>query len=315
MPALLHVVNGDATAARLGPLALPGDVLVWRDILVEGPVAAGMELDALAAWRAPWLARCLGIDRDAYVAAGRVQADALHRADRYDEIVLWFEQDLFCAVNLACLAGWIDRTQPAARITLVFPAEALGRTAPAALADLFAGRGPFDHVATAAWWGSYCGPDPRAFGPPPAALPFFDTARERHLARLPAVETGLGAVEAALLEALDGAPATFTDLFRLATGDARMRDLGMGDVQVAAHLAALAAGPTPLVTIEGDTRLTAPAFGTWRVAITDAGRGVRRGERDRLEAQPLDWWIGGVHIEGRDSAWRWDTVAREVRRR
>jgi len=46
---MLHIVNGDATVARLTPADLPGEILVWRDILVEGPVERDLEVDALAA--------------------------------------------------------------------------------------------------------------------------------------------------------------------------------------------------------------------------------------------------------------------------
>jgi hypothetical protein len=83
-----------------------------------------------------------------------------------------------------------------------------------------------------------------------------------------------------------------------------MRGHGMGDVQFAGHLHALADGPAPLVTIDGapgDAGVHAQ-----RVASTAAGRAVRDGGRDRLDAQPLDWWLGGVHLQGREVAWRWD---------
>src|SRR6187431_2194245 len=103
---MLHIVNGDATLTRLAPAALPGDVLVWRDILVEGPVEPAVEVDELAVRRAPWLARRLGIDHRDYVASGRTQAEGLALAQAQDEIVLWFEQDLFCVANLCHLAAW-----------------------------------------------------------------------------------------------------------------------------------------------------------------------------------------------------------------
>ena len=313
---MLHVVNGDATATRLEPVALPGDVLVWRDILVEGPVADGLEIDALAAWRAPWLTRRFGIDEDAYTAAGAGQAEGLARVVHYDEVVLWFEQDLFCAANLAFLAAWLERARPAARITLIFPEQALGVSEPATLAALFAQRRPFDRVDdAAAWWRGFCASEPRDFAAPSSSVPFFGRARGLHFARFPAVATGLGAVEATILDALDAGGTDFVTLFRGASQDARMRGLGMGDVQLAAHIAALATGPAPLVTIDGDPGLTEVAFRTWRVGMTETGRAVRRGALDRFDAQPLDWWLGGVHIEGRDSPWRWDAAAQQVRPR
>jgi hypothetical protein len=99
---VLHVLNGDATLRVFQQTRLPGDVLVWRDILVEGPAAP-------PAVRAPYLAERLGIDAQEYVAGRRQEAAALEGSADHDEVVLWFEQDLFCAVNLwfllAC-ASW-----------------------------------------------------------------------------------------------------------------------------------------------------------------------------------------------------------------
>jgi len=90
---VLHVLNGDATHRVFEQTHLTGDVLVWRDILVEGPAASP---DA----RAPWLAAHLGIDAEEYVRGRREEAAALAATARHDEVVLWFEHDLFCAVNL-----------------------------------------------------------------------------------------------------------------------------------------------------------------------------------------------------------------------
>src|SRR5439155_1597163 len=91
--AVLHVLNGDATHRVFEQTHLTGDVLVWRDILVEGPAASPDE-------RAPWLAARLGINAEEYVRGRREEAAALAATARHDEVVLWFEHDLFCAVNL-----------------------------------------------------------------------------------------------------------------------------------------------------------------------------------------------------------------------
>lgn len=306
---MLHIVNGDATVARLGPASLPGEILVWRDVLVEGPVEGALAVDAFAARRAPWLARRLGIAEERYAETARAQADGLTRASAHDEIVLWFEQDLFCVANLAYLAAWLRRTRDAARVSLVFPDEPLGTTDSPALAALFAGRQPFtdDAIAhAAAWWEAYASPDPRTFeakvhGP----LPFLDVAAQLHRARFPATCTGLGVVETAVLAALDDTPRPFGDVFRAATRDERMRGHGMSDLQLAAYVEALADGPAPLVTIEAAPDADVHAS---RIASTATGRSVRDGARDRLDAQALDWWLGGVHLEGREVAWRWDSA-------
>jgi hypothetical protein len=308
---MLHIVNGDATLARLRPAALPGDVLVWRDILVEGPVdAALLDIEGLAARRAPWLARRLGIPADGYVENARAQAQGLADALAHDEIVLWFEQDLFCAANLGHVAAWLRRSRGPGRLSLVFPAEPLGTTESATLAALFAARRPFtgDALAhAAAWWRAYASPDPRALDTVGAGpLAFLDVAGRLHRARFPSVRNGLGAVEAAALAALGDTPRALADVFRSAARDERMRGHGMTDLQLAGHLRALADGPVPLVTVAGEDLHAAT------VAVTAEGRAVRDGARDRLDAQALDWWLGGVHLDGRTVAWRWDEATAQL---
>jgi hypothetical protein len=311
---MLHIVNGDATVARLGPAALPGDMLVWRDILIEGPVDAALGIDALAVRRATWLARRLGIPADHYVANGQAQAEGLARALTHDEIVLWFEHDLYCVANLGHLAAWLRRVRGGQRVSLVFPPSPLGMTEPAALAALFRARGAFtdDAIAHAAtWWDAYAGTNPRALHALPAGpLPFLDVAARLHCERFPSARTGLGVVETVALSLLDGAPRPLRDLFRAAQEDARMRAHGMTDLQFASYVDTLADGPAPLVTITG-TRGADELRGR-DVAITVEGRAVRDGVRDRLGAQPLDWWLGGVHLEGRAVPWRWDPATGHI---
>jgi len=303
---MLHIVNGDATAGHL--TAVPGEVAVWRDILVEGPVDVWLPAEALGRQRAPWLARRLGIAAGDYLTNAGAQAEALTRAMSHEEVVLWFEQDLFCVANLAYLGAWLAEARPDGRVSLVFPADPLGSTEARRLAALFAERRTFSDAAiahAAAWWRAYAGPDPRALemlAAGPGALPFLDRAARVHLARFPSVRAGLGSVEAAALAALDEVPRAVSEVFHAATHDDRMRGHGMSDLQFAAHLHALADGPSPLVTItERDG------------AITPEGRAVRAGRRDRVDAQALDWWLGGVHLEGHHVRWRWDESRERLR--
>lgn len=48
----LHILNGDATAEIFKQTAIDGDILVWREILGEGPVSE----DRLFELRAHWMA-------------------------------------------------------------------------------------------------------------------------------------------------------------------------------------------------------------------------------------------------------------------
>jgi hypothetical protein len=49
-----------------------------------------------------------------------------------------------------------------------------------------------------------------------------------------------------------------------------------------------------------------------KVWLTDAGRQVLAGTRDRVETLGIDRWLGGVHLKGRRVPYRWDRRARRI---
>jgi hypothetical protein len=305
---VLHVLNGDATAAVFADAGLPGERLVWRDIVVEGPVAAAAH-SPLAA-RPAYLAERLGIDPDEYARGLVTQTAALATAPAHDEVVLWFEQDLFCAVTLWSLLDWLGRHAPTARLSLVYPAvdgelRGLGSMAPARLAGLFDAREPMSVEARAvgtAAWAAYASSQPLAgasfLGRDPVALPFVAGAFRCHLGRFPSVANGLNEVEAIALDALSAGRRGFGELFREVSAHPSIRPHGMGDVQFAAALRRLA----PLLRIDGDELRRA------ELSLTPRGAAVAAGEEDWLDVQPIDAWLGGVHLGPGRPLWRWDGV-------
>jgi hypothetical protein len=294
---VLHLLNGDATAAVF-PEALPGQRAVWRDIVMEGPA------DADADTRAAWLAPRLGVTADVYVERWREGASTLARAKEHDEVVLWFERDLFCATNLWFVLDRLD----APRVSLVFPeidadVRGLGALDPAQFPALFERRqrlGPDEVVDARALWRAYAAPDPTTLARSQPILPFASTAIRLHCGRFPSTTHGLDDVEHATLTMLDRA-LDFGTLFRAATSGA-LNELGLGDVQFAAMLRDLAAGPSPLVEIADREQ----PFQRWRISRTPVAAEVLAGRFDRLALGPLDRWLGGVHLRPGSLLWRWD---------
>ena len=144
----------------------------------------------------------------------REQEEGLAGALRHDEVVLWFEQDLFCAVNLWYLLAWFSRRPAAARLVLVYPptdaVKGLGRLEPAQLAALFTERRLVTPHALALGrraWEAYTDADPRGAvalaDQDDEALPFVRQAFQHHCERFPSVATGLNEIETATLETLD----------------------------------------------------------------------------------------------------------------
>jgi hypothetical protein len=298
---VLHVLNGDATATVFDQAGISGERLVWRDIVVEGPVPAVAHTPL--AQRGAYLAERLAIDADDYARAIEEQTARLATAPGHDEVVLWFEQDLFCAVTLWSLLDWLVRHAFSTRLSLVYPPcgdeiRGLGTMEPAQLAALFSARQPMTDAARVLGveaWAAYASPEPpeRAsfVGDATPALPFVDGAFRCHLGRFPSVGNGLNEVESVALEVLRRGPRRFDELFRAVSTHSHVRDHGMGDVQFTACVRRL----TPLVSTGSDM-----------VEITPRGRAVAAGDEDWLSIQPIDRWLGGVHLRGDRPLWRWD---------
>jgi hypothetical protein len=293
---MLHLLNGDATAAVF-PASLPGDRAVWRDIMVEGPAVD----DARA--RARVLAPRLGIEVEDYEQQWRDSRATLETAAGHDEVVLWFEQDLFCAVNLWFVLARLPST---ARVSLVFPAltgsfRGLGTLTAGDFPALYAERTPLSVTARAdgvALWTAYAAAEPTAMTRLSARLPFASDAARLHLGRFPSADDGLDEIEAATLGTLLSGARTFTELFVAVMHAPPRHRHGMGDVQYAAALRDL----QPLVAISD----AAAPPSQWRVAATPAAADVLGRRVDGFACRALDRWLGGVHLRPGAAPWRWD---------
>lgn len=92
----LHILNGDATLAIFKQTTFEGDILVWREILSEGPVSK----TNLWATRAKWIGSNFGETEANYANKVLDEVEKLKGVKAYDEVVLWFEYDLVCQINL-----------------------------------------------------------------------------------------------------------------------------------------------------------------------------------------------------------------------
>ena len=168
---LHHVANGTCTTRLIEAAGLPGTWSLWADPLHDGPVPGDLSDDQLLALRANHLGGstpAADVDPVNDLGAWRA-AIANHRA--YDELVLWFEHDLFDQLNLVQLLSWIRERRPSqAIVSLVcvdsFPGhpvfKGLGELAPGQLARLFGDRARVSHAqyALAARPGTRSGPRP-----------------------------------------------------------------------------------------------------------------------------------------------------------
>jgi hypothetical protein len=264
-----------------------GEFLPWRDVLHEGPVRAGLTLEALSQERAAFIADC-GWSSLAEVRKGFQQRDeALKGAREHDEVVLWFEHDLYDQLQLIQLLDWFA-AHPHGNLSLVCEAEYLGQMKPARAAELFAQRTAVNTPQLAEGqqaWAAFRSSDPQGLAQmKPTALKFLGAALRRHLEELPWVADGLSRTERAVLEALRAGPLKFGEIFV----KIREEPAFLGDSVLAWHLERM--------KHEG---LVVSASNTWN-AVAGAAR------------TRLPRWLGGVRVT-EDSPWRWDPVRGPLR--
>src|SRR5687768_10535920 len=105
----LHILNGDATRAVFQHSGIEGDVIVCREMLCEGRTPSTRDMSRFFEERAAFLQQAYGIDSASYLADVERDKKLLQDASAYDEIVLWFEFDLFCQVNLVFVLYYLSQ--------------------------------------------------------------------------------------------------------------------------------------------------------------------------------------------------------------
>ncbi|HEX9165756.1 MAG TPA: DUF1835 domain-containing protein [Gemmatimonadales bacterium] len=317
---MLHLRCGDDILDGLRAAGVPGTVARWADPLCEGPLRPWPDDGARRAERAAWLA-ARGAPSESETLAALEQDDmALASAGREDEVVLWFEHDLY---DQAILVFLLDRLRELApdRTSLIcigsHPAHpefrGLGQLSTAELAALLPARVPVTEAmfaeATSAW-AALTGGDPlqvhalAATGTP--VLPFLGPALRRWLAELPSTRNGLSQTEAYGLAAV--AAGADQPVHAFPTVQRFESCPWQGDAMFFATLRVLATGPRPLLApVEGKLpRATDRAFATTRLELTTDGRTVLTGRADWCQLARPTRWHGGILLEGASPAWRWE---------
>lgn len=313
---LLHITNGESVVRTLNEAGVPGEYSQWADVLWEGPVPRADERTFLEQ-RARFL-HASGYSpcyEDALKTLETWEM-ALRGYQSVEEVVLWFEHDLFDQLNLVRLLDWFaQRDLGATRLSLICIGEYPGVPGFRGLGELSAEQlGPLLDTrqgVTAAQlelaqraWQAFTGSDPtmleRLLGADTTPLPFLEGALRRVLEEFPSVHNGLSrSEEQALRLSADLGTVSAGRLF-LAVQDREERPF-MGDTSFWRVLKGLAAGPNPLLHIEGEDG----PFLKRSVRATALGREVLAGKEDYIRLFGINRWIGGVHLQRSESRWRW----------
>ena len=319
---MLHVRCGNDIVGKLRAAGVPGEILVWADPLCQGPTRAANG-EPWYELRSRFIARSYGGEAGRIAESLRAADEALERHDAADELVLWFEHDLFDQAILVHLLDRLAKRRAPGRLAIVtldsHPSVrrfvGLGNLDAPALAELYERRMPVSPAMLAA--GSAGWAALRAPTPEPAAelartgldaLPYLPAALARHLRELPSTERGLGRTEQLALEAVEAGATTAGAVFQ------RVQEQEpapwLGDAMLYAILAALARLRTPLVRLLGSWPAGGAGFAASRVELTDGARAVLGRKVDAVALAGIERWVGGVELRGTRAAWRWDEATR-----
>lgn len=328
----LHITNGDSVGAMLNELSNDA-VLPWRDILHDGPVPGGIDPVALREIRARFLAGRGWTTFDIALADLTGRDAQLAAMGAGDDIVLWFEPDLYDQLQLLqilarlCLKPITERPT----INIVAADELLGTLSKFQLAKYIEkqrGVREADLEIAAQGWEAFTSSDDvllKQFAATEAplhsansyttdssvVLPYLHAAIHRLLQEYPAESSGLSRSEAQIVAVLMQGARTLGETYQLSHAP-REEWTWLGDWSFAWYVQRLMQGAFPLVefadaNVTGEVDVATDvafakmheegeAFWKRKIQLTASGQAVASGKANAVSLNGIDRWIGGAHL-------------------
>lgn len=107
MSKTIHVLNGDSILPIFQNSGIKGEIVVWREMLCEGTLHKNVGSDEFWLNRYSYFETEVGLSRLQYYDKTIKEIVKLEDLSGYCNVVLWFEYDLFCQVNLLALCTYL----------------------------------------------------------------------------------------------------------------------------------------------------------------------------------------------------------------
>ncbi|KAB1153623.1 DUF1835 domain-containing protein [Tenacibaculum aiptasiae] len=214
---LLHITNGDTTTLQLKNLNFKGDIITWREMLCEGKTSVDVGSENFWKTRFDFLKSSYKVTKRKFIDYTLKEYRNLCNQKKQDEIVLWFEYDLFCQINMLAVISWLKRYRKNQKISLVCSGKiansekmlGLGELSPTQLKEHFKNRITLtqDDIEYADYiWQLYCSDSPLQLENasklnPKSPFVYLEEAIKAHLLRFPSIENGLNHIENNILKA------------------------------------------------------------------------------------------------------------------
>jgi len=136
MSTQLHITNGDSFTQRLKSLPFKGEIITWREMLCEGRTETNVGSESFWKTRFEFLHKNYNVSKSWFIEKTLKEYRSLCNHKQQDEIILWFEYDLFCQINMLAVLSWLKTHRRDAQISLVCSGDEDGTEKMFGLCDL-----------------------------------------------------------------------------------------------------------------------------------------------------------------------------------
>ena len=266
MSSLLHITNGDSFTQKLNTLKLKGDVITWREMLCEGKTLTNVGSESFWKTRFDFLHKNYKVTKSSFIEKTLKEYRSLCNHKKQNHIVLWFEYDLFCQINMLAVISWLKNNRKYAEISLVCSGKedetdkmyGLNELDNEHLMKLYETRTVLtqDDIEYADYiWQLYCSDNPIRLENltdfKNYQFEYLSEAITSHLRRFPSIKNGLNAMENNILQlSIDRKPTSKRELLKTILNNQGL--LGFGDSQYERAISRL----KPLFSSFNPVRLT-----------------------------------------------------------
>ena len=208
----LHITNGSHLTNVLNELDIQGVKLTWQELLCEGPTTEKVGSELFLETRKSFFTQFYNIDLDLELI--KSELDKFNDSENYSEIILWFEYDLFCHINMIAIISLIQQKKMNLPLHLVCSGRIEGSKNLMGLSELspeqllnhyknkvLLNKDDIDIATTV--WGIYCGVDHNLLKPfivKPSSFKYLSNCLKAHLERFPDSVDGLSILERNILQ-------------------------------------------------------------------------------------------------------------------
>ena len=218
MSSQLHITNGDNFTERLRKLKYKGEIITWREMLCEGKTETNVGSEAFWKTRFEFLHKNYNVSKSWFVEKTLKEYRSLCNHKQQDEIILWFEFDLFCQINMLAVLSWLKTHRRHAEISLVCSGYqedgqtllGLSDLSDAQVDELYKKKIVLtqDDIEYADYvWQLYCSDNPirleNLTDYENYHFEYLENAIKAHLKRFPTIKNGLNELENRILQIAD----------------------------------------------------------------------------------------------------------------